>query len=300
VLPLDTTQQLTRGNPLRTRAFLEYLNPAAGIYTAVLEEAGNIQMVGQITHRGGSRLAHTAFIAPGRAIFSPLLPTMMDHLTAQAGEWSAHHLLADADEHSQYFDALRRAGFAVYAWQRVWKYQPGDGASALTAYPGAEAEWQPAEEVDVIAVRSLAQSLVPALVQPVEGLFEQRPRGLLIRQQGRLVGYTEMVQGSEGLWLQPFIHPETENVPGLLMSLLRLIGRKCSTRVYISVRSYQAWIESALEELPVFASPRQALLVRHLAVLQKEPASVTLPTFETARIKTGPVARSRSHEEGMI
>lgn len=299
MLPLDTTQQLTRGNPLRTRAFLEYLNPSAGIYTAVFEEAGTIQMVGQITHRGGSRLAHTSFVAPGRAIFSSLLPAMMDHLVEQAGEWAAHHLLADADEHSQYFDALRRTGFAVYAWQRVWKYQPGAAADSLPGEIENNDQWLPATELDTLAVRSLAQSLVPALVQPVEGLFDQRPHGLLIRQQGRVVGYTEIVQGSEGVWLQPFIHPETENVPGLLISLLRTIGRKCSTRVYICVRSYQAWIESALEELPVFASPRQALLVRPLVVLQKEANLVTLPAFEPQRIKPGPVARAKTHEEGM-
>jgi len=45
---------------------------------------------------------------------------LIEHLTAQAGEWQAFHVIAEVDETSEVFIALRKAGFAVYAWQRVW------------------------------------------------------------------------------------------------------------------------------------------------------------------------------------
>ena len=297
VLPLDTIQQLTRGNPLRTRAFLEYLNPSQGIYTAVEEEAGNIYIIGQITRRGNSRSSHVSFIAPGRSIFSPRLTEMMDYLAAQAGEWGTFHLLVDADEHSQYFDALRKANFSVYAWQRIWKFQPGTASGALPGYAVPENAWRPAEERDALAIKVLAQSLVPALVQPVEPLFDHTPKGLLVRSQGHLCGYADITKGSEGLWVQPFIHPETDNVPGLLTALLKTISQKCNSRIYICVRSYQAWIESALEELPVLASPRQALMVRQLAVKLMETAPIKMPAFEKSRVKTGPVAHSETGKQ---
>lgn len=297
VLPLDTIQQLTRGNPLRTRAFLEYLNPSQGIYTAIEEEAGNIHIIGQITRRGNSRSAHVSFIAPGRSIFSPQLTEMMDHLAAQAGEWGTFHLLVDADEHSQYFDALRKANFSVYAWQRIWKFQPGTASGALPGFEVPENAWQPAEGQDSLAIKVLAQSLVPSLVQPVELLFDRPPSGMLVRAQGHLCGYADIAKGSEGLWVQPFIHPETVNVPGLLMSLLKTISQKYNTRIYICVRSYQAWIESALEELPVLASPRQALMVRHLAVKFMETAPIKMPVFEKSRIKPGPLAHSETGKQ---
>ena len=129
--------------------------------------------------------------------------------------------------------------------------------------------WQPAEDRDIIPLKMFCQSLVPALVQPVESLFDRKMEGYLIRFEGSITAYADVISGREGLWVQPFIHPQTQNVPGLLMELLNTICKKCNTTIYICVRSYQAWIESALEELPVLASPRQALMVRHLAIMEK-------------------------------
>ena len=148
---------------------------------------------------------------------------------------------------------------------------------------------------DSIGIKTLCQSLIPALVQPVEPLFDRKLDGLLRRTDGTITGYAEIIQGREGLWVQPFIHPETENVPGLLMDLLNTISKKCTTTVYICVRSYQAWIESALEELPVLASPRQALMVRHLAVMDKELSPMRIPAFEKTGVKpSAPVAHSEN------
>jgi len=295
VLPLDTVHLLTRGNPLRTRAFFEYLNPENGIYTALNEEAGNISIIGQITHEGNSRSSHLSFIAPARAIFSPHIEGMMDHLAGQAGEWGTHHLLVDADEHSQYFDILRKSGFSVYAWQRIWKFHPATARHQVPGFDVPDDAWQPVAERETIPVKSLCQSLIPALVQPVEPLLDRKLDGLVARKNGSICGYAEIISGGEGVWVQPFIHPENENIAGLLMQLLNSFGKKRDTTVYVCVRSYQAWIESALEELPVLASPRQALMVRHLAVLEKEMNPVMMPAFEKSRVKPGiPVAHSEN------
>ena len=118
------------------------------------------------------------------------------------------------------------------------------------------------------------------------------------RTDSNVTGYAEVIHGREGLWVQPFIHPETQNVPGLLMELLNTICKKCNTTIYICVRSYQAWIESALEELPVLASPRQALMVRHLAIMEKELNPVRIPAFEQTRVKpTAPVVHTKNHKQ---
>jgi hypothetical protein len=49
--------------------------------------------------------------------------------------------------------------------------------------------------------------------------------------------------------------------------------------VYLAVRSYQAWLEHALEDAQAQVSPRQALMVKHLVKLQRIP--VTNPQFVT-------------------
>ena len=48
------------------------------------------------------------------------LPELVEHLVVQVGEWGAFHVIAEIDETSDAFPALRQAGFSVYAWQRMW------------------------------------------------------------------------------------------------------------------------------------------------------------------------------------
>ena len=167
----------------------------------------NISIIGQITHSGNNRSSHLSFISPGRGIFSPQLTEMMDHLAVQAGTWGTFHLLVDADEHSQYFDALRKSGFSVYAWQRIWKFQPNTTSSHLPGFEVPVGTWQTVEDRDSIGIKTLCQSLIPALVQPVEPLFDRKLDGFLRRTEGTITGYAEIIQGREGLWVQPFIHP---------------------------------------------------------------------------------------------
>ena len=51
---------------------------------------------------------------------NPALPALIENLTVQAGSWGALHVLAELDETSPAFVPLRKAGFSVYAWQRMW------------------------------------------------------------------------------------------------------------------------------------------------------------------------------------
>jgi hypothetical protein len=282
VLSFDTIQQITRGNPLRARAFLDYLDPARGIYTALVERNGKIVLVGQITHSGNSHSSNLSFIAPIRGLSIEELPGLLEHLAVQAGEWGTFHLLVETDEHSNSFDFFRAEGFSVYAWQRIWKYQTGSNISE-TDQSGCV--WSPATDRDQIAIRNLYQSLVPALVQPVENLFDKRLAGLICRLDGSIIGYADLIFGREGTWVQPYIHPEVEDVHSMIICLFKQVEKRTNGSVYICVRSYQAWIESALEELPVLASPRQALLVKHLALLQPVQSPVTVPSFEKSRTK---------------
>jgi hypothetical protein len=292
VVSFDSIQQVTRGNPFRARAFLDYLDPARGIYTALVENNGKIDLVGQIVHLANSRSSNLSCIAPVRGLTGTEMGVLLDHLAMQAGEWGTYHLLVEADEHSNAFDVFRSAGFSVYAWQRIWRY------AAEGALPPDENEdyiWTQATERDQIAIRSLYQSLVPALVQPVENLFDKHPTGVLCKQECNLIGYADIISGREGTWVQPYIHPEVKDVHSILTSLLRQVGRRTSRSVFICVRSYQAWIETALEELPVLASPRQALMVKHLALSQRVTVPIGVPSFEQTSTKAS-VVRAEPHK----
>jgi hypothetical protein len=293
VLPFDTVQQITRGNPLRARAFLDYLNPAKGVFTALAEQDAKIVLAGQVTHTGTSRSSNLSFIAPGRGMTSESFPELLEFLIEQAGKWGTFHFLVETDEHSNSFDVFRAFGFSVYAWQRVWKFKTGSSIEIPADYGQ---HWSQALDRDQVAVRSLCQSLVPALVQPVENVFDKRVSGWVCRNDCNLIGYADIIQGREGIWVQPYIHPETEQVDLILCDLLNQLQQKSQKPVSICVRSYQAWIESALEELPVLASPRQALLVKHLALIQPASIPVTVPNFEKNQTKASVVHSEMKQE----
>jgi len=87
--------------------------------------------------------------------------------------------------------------------------------------------------------------------------------------------YVSLASGAQGIVMTPLIHPEATNVEMKLSSLLNCIPERRGRPVYLCVRSYQAWLEPALEDLGANAAPRQAVMVKHLAKFIKEPQAAS-------------------------
>jgi len=276
VLPLYSARILTRGNPLGAMAMLSYLNPRRYIYTAVASKNGD-SLMGQVILKGDETSARLTFLAPMENI-NGLTLSLLDHLTTQAGEWGAFHLLAEVDENSPVFRSLRQAGFAMYAWQRVWKLPKLEK-------PDEESSWREAEETDWPAVQSLHGQIIPALIQPVDALPKQAS-GLVCRPEGNLLAYVAVNSGPAGVWIQPLVPPDSGCGPERLAGLAGWGSRP----VYVCVRSYQAWLETVLEDLGAEAGPRQAVMVRRLAKFQKAEEKVSAMNKVLAK-PVAPVSR---------
>jgi hypothetical protein len=267
---------LTRGPLLMPGALLSSLMPAMGIFTSVSSKNGDTDqaLIGQILHIPGSQFAQLTFLAPDAALESGAILPLLDYLASQAGERGAYRLVADVDERTTAFEALRRASYAIYTRQRIWRLK-----EQVVEKNGAHS-WLPANDRDLIAVRSLYYNLVPGLVQQVEPFPTERLHGFVYRDGEDLLAYVEMKYGSKGIWAQPFVHPDAEEIPARLVDLLKDLPSRRSRPVYICVRSYQAWLEPALEDLGAECSPRQAVMVKHLAIQQKAARSFALPALE--------------------
>jgi len=284
---LHSALVLTRGPLLIPGALLSTFVPGVGIYTSISFN-DQVQLFGQIVQPPGSQCAQLTFLAPGEALESENLHLLLEHLSSQAVERGAFRLLADVDEGSLAFEMLRQAGFAIYARQRIWRLNsnPLNDEKPMS--------WRTATERDLIAVRSLYNNLIPGLVQQVEPFPAERLRGLVYRQGDDLLAYLELKYGHRGIWIQPFIHPDAEGVVEDLIARLPNLPRRLSRPIYVCVRSYQSWLEPAIERVGAEPSPRQAMMVKHLAIPQKAIRSFALPAIEGGQPEiTAPISRAR-------
>ncbi len=275
---LDSALVLTRGPLLVPGALFSSLVPSMGVLTRVLDgdAAGEASAFGQCLHLAGSPFAYLTYLTPNAALDVISVAQLVESLMSLAGERGALRLLADVDEHSTVFDGLRQCGFAVYSRQRIWQ---------LTGHPverAASPAWRLATSQDELAIRLLYNNLVPGLVQQIEPFSTQRPKGMVYYENGDLLAYVELKYGHRGIWAQPFIHPGAQDVAENILDLLGKIPFRHSRPVYICVRSYQAWLDTVIEELGAEAGPRQAVMARQLVAPQK-----ALRTFSVAPLDTG-------------
>jgi hypothetical protein len=232
-------------------------------------------------YTAGERSARISFLAPDDALGQPGLPQLLECLAVHAGSWGAFHLLAEVEESSCAMEGLRRSGFSVVAWQRIWKFAPADRRTTFGANGGSNGTgdgekdchgcvWQPATSIDEQMIRNLYQALVPPLVQAAEPLTSRRLLGWVYRQEGEILAYVEGIYGPNGIYLQPLIHPGVENVSQVLANLLAHQRNPLGRPIYMTVRSYQAWLETVVRDLECQIGPRQALMVKHLVLQQRD------------------------------
>lgn len=259
-LCLDSALECAFGSPA---AFSEVLRARLADDAVTGVALGRPLLFGQMRHALGQPAARLAFLLPKSGLQMPALTALLDWLARLAGVRGALRVVAEVDERSAAFEGLRRTGFVVYAWQRVWSFAPSNQRSTT---PGL---WQPMRSGDEVAVRSLCQLLLPPLAQAAETFLLRPGQGLVYRRGGDLLAYVNMVSGGRGTYLLPVIHPDVEDVEALLCDLLWGQGRGRARPIYLTMRSYQAWLEPILSGLQGGVAPRQALMVKYLAQLQR-------------------------------
>ena len=258
---LDTARMLTRGNPLGAVGLLSYMNPSKHIYSAIANGEDDA-VLGGIIHRQDDTFAKLYYLAPSSQLDHPHLPDLIENLSEQAGIWGAFHVLAEVDETSNVFVSLRKAGFSVYAWQRMW-----DVSEMVDA--GSVLNWMRVKSVHVPSVQNLYHQIVPPLLHPVES----QPKaavGWMCNEGAKC--YVSVAEGTHGIVLTPLIHPDATDVSEKLSALISNLPDRRNRPVYICVRSYQAWIEPVLADLGAKAAERQAVMVKHLVHMVKDAA----------------------------
>jgi hypothetical protein len=285
----DSMLALTRGSWLDwARTLFASVAPAQGVFTYLaMEDDHSLQPVlGQVTFLPGASSARLTCLAPQSALDAAGIETLLDFIVSDLGKRGAFHVLAEADECQQACEALHAMGFAIYARQRIWQLT-GDPAGPVMPAP-----WRFCTDQDGINIRSLYNNLTPGLVQQVEPAPNHRSRGMVCYQGQDLLAYIDLKSGPNGIWAQPFIHPDVKDVPARLAYLLQNLSNRRQRPVYLCVRSYQAWLEASVEALGAQPGPRQAVMVKRLALSRRVVQPAALPVLESQRAEpTVPIAQ---------
>jgi hypothetical protein len=291
---LDSITRLTRDNQPLNNALLAYLMPGTGAATLVWRSDGRAGF-GQLRHRPGEELARALFIAPRWSPDNETWLPLVERLAVEAGERGGHNLIAEVDEASGEFEALRAAGFAIYARQTVWQLS-GEVAAALPASPESGIV-RPATSADGVAVSTLYANLVPRLVQQVEP--PPRPgRGFVWEREGELIAFLDVQRGPAGIWVEPYLHPEAYDPSGeMLNAALHLLAsaNRAGRPIYVCVRRYQDWLQDILQTARFDFLGSQAVMVKRLAVRVTEPLLKPLPAIER-NATTTPVTHAKIYE----
>jgi hypothetical protein len=283
-LCLDSAHGVTRGETISPTVLLSYLTPTTGYFTWISTD-DDFPILGQLSHPAEQIFGRVTFLAPGRALRNPRTQVLLENLSKQAGSRGAHNLLAEIDEVAPGYEVLRQAGFGIFARQRVWKII--NATAGHTAAP----KWRAIKDRDCIGVQTLFHNVVPGLVGQIEPLPTKHLKGLVCTTADEIIGYVVLKYGPQGIWAQPFIHPDVEEIDEQLNGMIRSIPDRRARPIYLCVRSYQSWLESALGEMDSQSSPLQAVMVKRLAIRKK----ITVPAIRHLEGQTeiSPVAHSQ-------
>lgn len=268
----DSEAALTRGaHPLQA-AVLSFLAPGVGLPTYILKQEDN-DAFGQIRYRSGAENAHLTFLGPcyeQSQTWEPLL----EHLCAEAASRGAHNLVAEVDENSAEFEALRKFGFAIYARQHLWRREtPLPPITAIVA-----PRLRPQSSADSIGISSLYVNIVPRLIHQVEPPPTRYGRGFVLEEDGELMAFFDVSRGPLGIWIQPYLHPSISNhANGLIADLLCRFTEGETVPIFVCVRSHQDWLRTPLTDLEFSPWAYQAVMVKRLAVRIAEPEFKPLP-----------------------
>lgn len=268
---------MTRGLPLSWFSILSSLRPTEEVFTGVYVDAdGNRGPLGQVHQSPQIPSAQLQFVIVDESQRGDLT-VLIEGLCKEAGGWGAKQVIAELAPESPLYPAVRQAGFRVFGKQRIYRF-PDD----LALKPTDEGAWRIWNSHDIPAMRVLYQALVPPLTQLVEPLTRLEMLGLVFYDgQGGLQSFADLVYGPIGIWVIPFVHPQSVvDIPGMLAQMVLNLPDRNKRPVYVTARSYQPWVENALDILGADPGPEEALLVKYLAYRQPVTADLAFGSLE--------------------
>jgi hypothetical protein len=212
-----------------------------------------------------SRGARLNWLLSTQKTGSDPLPELIEHMGLEAGARGAHFMTAGARVDDCLFETLRRSGYCIYCWQIIWRIQP-----ELAEYKSdSPIRWRQASPADAIRIDILQRKLLAPAVKSVTEFAGTRLPDLLLEDGKEVLGYAYKSRSNGIAVIKPFLRLDVENPEE---ALRRLISQYLSDAksVFLVQTSDQSWLTESLLNLGEQALPREELLVKHFAVMEKQ------------------------------
>lgn len=264
---LDSELGLTRDARGPNSLLLSSLLFPRGVYTLVARSETQ-PVVGQFRYRPDEQIAHIVYIAPSLDdnTEDTVWLHILDAMAREAGKHGAHSLVAEIEITSNLFETLRTAGFATYARQMIWRHEPIDKDIADDGI-----ELEEANNDNQLSIMSLIANTIPTILQQVAAPPSDMD-GLVYRKDGRVEAFIGISEGTEGVYLLPFIHPDMlDSAAEIITVAITQINRARKVPIYVCVRTYQSWLNHIMEKLQFEQWIEQAVMVKQIAVGIRHP-----------------------------
>lgn len=304
-IPLYTESALTDGlHPLRSALF----GIVGGDFPTFVWKADEGKGAGfiQLQLEASEHHAHIAFLSSasddsGKGANGSHPPDveatwlhLLDRAVVEVGRRGVHSLVAEVPESGIELPILRRAGFAVYTRQDIWRRdgvaKPASAKENLLSLRQSVDEWE---------IQLLYANLIPRLVQLVEPEPPLHHGSMwVLREMDEVTAVAHIHTGTEANWLRLFIHPNAEAMADAIVhSAIGIVAGQSSRPIYCCVRRYQSWLQNPLQRAGFVHWASQAVMVKHTVHQARKPAADLKAVLETQGITpTAPFVQQYKHK----
>jgi hypothetical protein len=243
------------------------------------ENGEDDSLIGQFQIYPERDYARLTFLGPRESISEIHGIRLLEALAGAAGRSGALSIIAEIDEKDDALDGLRKAGFVIFARQRIWRLDT-PGELNKTSH---QKTWRKERNEDENAILHLHINLIPSLVQQVEPPGLRDRNGLVYWDDDELLGYFHIRRGSRGFWVQPYFHPAAVLSDSLLSAGFAELTAGESKPLFVCVRSYQGGIGGTLERLGFEQCVDEAVMVKRLAKPITQESHHAIPVLNGTR-----------------
>jgi hypothetical protein len=247
----------------------------------VLRRRGGPSGLASLYYPTGEQNARLAYLAPSlEEAGEDLWLEMLDGLTACAGQRGTFNIAAEVDERDPALEVMRQADFAIYARQDVWVRQPAPiSGPALGLREGRPDDYP--------ALAGLYGMLVPALIKQVEPPPFCAERCFVLDGRDGPSAMVAMYRGNRRVLAELYLHPEVDlEAREVINGALQLFNAD-DQLVYIRLRRYIGWLDTALDDMGFQHLSSQAVMVRHTTVRARTQVSFKpLPAMDSVLVPT--------------